>query len=787
MLRYLSRIFEFRGDKDHLTNRLKLIHLLINNLNYFQRDCADWIEEETFEDFIRIMIGSADFLAGSGQAFPESARATVLKRVFQVLLNVICTSGLRTEELWELFAHHAKGWTHLHPFVVSWREKLLDIFNDLLFRAPTDLGRFQLAHLIRAIDFSALTGHELHFTELGLLIDQLFQSTQKAVRSEQSLYFPLYPSRIFFELFGGWIFTPWNEEVRSGHGQIIRTVFTMVDSTYLPNNSPWVPALLHFVNKAIASPSLLIQLSVLRTGSYLLNRFYSDTLCEKLLFLAQRFEPPQQRSLDIWENYSVLLTVLSDKATLDPSILGRFMESSINLNAVADVLVILLKQNPTEFCSYAAKLYHHNSPIVETLNWVIAAYIPFINVDSLNDLLLQHGFACADQNRRVFGICRSFMAVLVQYHNYSDGSLPLLPRALQFLLEAYCEQGPDQLHMYSIVGRFLGRPRLDRASKKEVRLCFLVADRSIVTLMDDDTIEVRDSCGRLEWHLSELTRPSGLSHDPIEIGPLPPPKQIEPRPIPTSYRCPLDTFEEILAQIRSDAPYSEAFQEVVQYRDQYYLKLLEETKSQRNKMVDFIVHTGLSRRVRSIDEPIQTVLANFDSIPDVTIVGVPLIRLTRHGIADGESSHFSRLKSLLGASHHLGMLELHFPVREPEGEPVVIIFNESPFAINFKHEKAPRVGRLAIMLQPLDDQRFLLHAEVVDNKLRFQNNLAMRRVIDNGQILSTICTFLFRFFATKYEQYLFQADQQRSEFLKGIQATDLSALDAVREGAFLPK
>jgi hypothetical protein len=178
-------------------------------------------------------------------------------------------------------------------------------------------------------------------------------------------------------------------------------------------------------------------------------------------------------------------------------------------------------------------------------------------------------------------------------------------------------------------------------------------------------------------------------------------------------------------------------------------------------------------------------LAKFDAITDVKVIDVPLVHLTEQGITHSDSQYFAKVRAILQRSHHLGLFELQFVQKEEHDDPVIVIFNETPFEINFTQFITK--ARIAIVMQIFDARRFLIHAVALDQKLRFWNNLAAKRIIHHGHVLATVCAFVFRFYLTKYDHFLFEKDQERVELLRAVQATDLAMLESVRKDIFVPK
>jgi hypothetical protein len=775
-LHHLSTIFDWRRDGGRIAPRVRLIHLLLGNLDRFQRDCASWLEPATFDVLVRIILGVSDFLLG----LKEPA---VLQRLFQLLFNTLCTSQLRGSEIWALFSKYAKLWTEHLPFVVSWREKLFEVFDAMCFGRGSELSGFQLRQFVDAIDTGRLIRNDSAFSELGLLAEQLFKSCQRCSRIQNSLFFPLYPIQIFFQLFGSWVFTGYRREPLSGHGHILRTLFTMIGSSYFPGDSPWVPVVMQYVNDALKSRSLSIQMSALKTGNSLLNRFYSDALCRQFAALAA-WPFPENVEPDFWVNFSVLLTVLSERLPVKSAVIKTFIQRSTSLNAVIDVLVIVLKQNPDEFGRYASELYESNSPCVETLNHVLASYLPFIMPSEMNSLLLK-ALECANRSRANICVCKSFLNLVLQFSKFDDQCLEIVPQVVAFLELLYREQGPDQLRMYCLVKRLCGRPQTGvRNEARTIKLCLLVADRSLITLLDDDSVEVRDSRGRFVWRLEELHRREVLSFDPFVSQLIPPPKQIDVRPVNVDGIL-SDRVQEIVTKIQAIPAWPPSFEQPANHHQQSYMRLLSEAKGARNFLIDFIVQSGLARMARRIDEPIGNILAKFDAITDVKVIDVPLVHLTEQGIAHSDSQYFAKLRAILQRRHHLGLFELQFVKKEDHDDPVIVIFNETPFEINFGEFVTK--ARIAIVLQIFDAKRFLMQAIALDQKLRFWSNLEAKRIIHHGQVLATICAFVFRFYLTKYDHFVFEKDQERAHLLSAVRATDLAMLESVRKDIFVPK
>ena len=789
MLRYLSSVFEYDKDRSGVDeHRVRLMMRLMEDLDDFAKTCGDWYESEAYNVMIRMVLGTANYWVTpkSLDAFPEGYLNQVLRRLYVVIFNALCESKLTDEAIWGMFAEFSKVWCKRLPYVIGWREKLREIFGVVCAGSAADLVGFQLKQFIRAVDLEVVVGDKVLFEQLSLLISELAQQCKNYCVSRKTLFHSMYPISIFFQLFGRWIFDSFkNSERNDVHGAIMVTLFEMCDDMCFPKNSPWVPVVLRLVLNVLEAPVASVATAVLSSGSHLLNRFYNDELCNKFVAIASRFHENPQKVPDVefWKKYAVLLSVLSERKVIDHKILSSFLSLSTNLNASMEVLLILLRQSPAAFCEAVKPLYESDAPIISTLNCIIASYLPFVDFGDMNGLFAVI-LEAASRNREVFRTLHSFLILLVQYLRYSDKVYEMTEPILEFLVGIFYQQDPNLNHMFAIARHLCGRPFSRTKRESKVKLAFMVVDESLVTVLEDGTVEVRDSRGKYAWKLQEVIGEDTISLESRKIGDLGAPPAVESKPVQASYQSPLESARKIKEDLASLVNVDPDFQKPAEYDQMDYLKRFKDQVYERENIVNFIVESGLYPQVRQIEGSVDDWVNQFDSIADIAVVDVPVIHMNGEGITSEESEYFTYFKSILKSTHHLGMIGLHFMESEKMEEyDAVVVFNETPFELNTEHENAPKAN-IMFVVQPFDAERFKIQCICFDHRLKYWNALEVRRLIHITQLLPTICSALFRYFELRNEELFFARDKEREAFLKTIKTRELSLLETVEQSTF---
>lgn len=790
MLRYLSSVFEYTKDRSGVDDhRVQLMMKLLEDFDDFAKSCADWYDPETYDVLLRIVLGTANYLLtpASLQVFPEGGLNQVLRKLYVVLFNALCVSKSKDEMMWGMFCEYSRDWCQRLPYVIGWREKMCVIFEQVCDGTASDLAGFQLKQFIRAVNLSTILGNKPLFEQLSLLIAELAQICRKSCVEKKTLYHAMYPISVFFQLFGRWIFDSFkDQEANEVHGKIVSTLFEMCSDMYFPKNSPWVPVVMKLLFSVLDSPVNAVAIDILTSGYHLLNRFYTDDLCDRFGTIVTRFHENPSRLTDVgfWKNYAVLLTILSERKVIDNKILSSFLEMSTNLNASTEILLVMLRQSPSAFCEAAKTLYESDAPIISTLNCVIASYLPFVDFGDMNGLFSVI-LEAASRNRDVYRTIHSFLILLVQYIRYSDKIYEITQPVLEFLVEIFYQQDPTQNHLFSIARRLCGRPfsRVKRESK--VKLAFMVADESLVTVLEDGTVEVRDSRGKYAWNLQEIISENTVSLDSRTIGDLGAPPSIESKPVKSTYESPLATAKEIKEKLEALVNVDPDFQKPAEYDQMDYLRRFKDQAYEREDIVNFIVESGLYPQVRQIEGSVDDWVAQFDEIPDVTMVDIPVIHMNGDGVTTEESEHFSYFKSVLKSKHHLGMIGLNFVECERKEEyDVVVVFNETPFELNTSHENAPK-AKIMFVVQPFDVERFKIQCMCFEKGLKYWNAIESKRPIHISQLLPTVCSAVFRYLELRDEELFFAKDKEREAFLKTIKTRELSLLQTVEHNTFL--
>jgi hypothetical protein len=306
----------------------------------------------------------------------------------------------------------------------------------------------------------------------------------------------------------------------------------------------------------------------------------------------------------------------------------------------------------------------------------------------------------------------------------------------------------------------------------------MVADRSLVAVLEDGIAVARDSRGVFVWSLTEI-KTEKLSFEPIEIGQLP--ATADKSPVKADYHSRFPNVGGILDQLRAIPPADKDLQEPINYRNQPHLQAMQNDVEGRDPVLNFMLGSGLE--IRKIDEPIADVIARFDAIPPVKVEEVRLVHMSESGVTTEDSAQFTWLRKVLGRERNLGLIDVRFVEEGTSVVPVSVVFNETPFEINLKHEQAPK-GRLGIFIRPFDHDRVLLRVQKIDPKVKFWNNFEHNRLIHVKRILATVCSLIFRFFLTAAEDDLYEKDAERLACLRAVKASVPLDYDLLKPGAF---
>ena len=125
----LTSVFNYKNDNTFPDAREKLVLELISDFNNYRVQLGKTMEEETHDVFIRLLIGSSDFLLTNEAAnyFTTRSQVNILSNIYQVLFSELCGSNLRNE-IWDLFTKFCKKWSSSLCFIVAWRKYIVQTF-----------------------------------------------------------------------------------------------------------------------------------------------------------------------------------------------------------------------------------------------------------------------------------------------------------------------------------------------------------------------------------------------------------------------------------------------------------------------------------------------------------------------------------------------------------------------------------------------------------------------------------------------------------------------------------
>lgn len=173
----------------------------------------------------------------------------------------------------------------------------------------------------------------------------------------------------------------------------------------------------------------------------------------------------------------------------------------------------------------------------------------------------------------------------------------------------------------------------------------------LVTIVGDQQragsifLRVRDSRGWFFWEVADVVQEMD-SVVPPAISSFPPLPVFEPGSIGDDF----DTLD-------SDETFADPDDSAAQ--SHITSQLNQKVDELQHKSIDFFIQFDLFTSVYQIIDDVKDILNRFDSIPDVSIVRIPVFHLTTEGESDGGSPLFRRFFGLLGEKNSQGNPEVH--------------------------------------------------------------------------------------------------------------------------------
>jgi hypothetical protein len=425
-------------------------------------------------------------------------------------------------------------------------------------------------------------------------------------------------------------------------------------------------------------------------------------------------------------------------------------------------------------------LYDQNLPCLDIVNSIVASFMPFAAFEKKEfAALFEKILLSVRSNATNIPITHTFLTVVMQYALFSDDVYGKAGDVLDVVNYIYDCFGIEQHHLRAVVSRLCGRPSPDKIDQKTIKIAFMVGDRALVTVLEDDSVVVRDSRGAFAWRIAEI-KGENLSFAPIEVGELPSSARGSGAP-EVEYQPRFADADEVLQQLAEIEGGDTNAQKPFDYRDQPHLQRMMVDPENRCPALNFAIGSGLE--IRKIEESVTEIIERFDAIPPVKVEEVLLVHMSESGVTKEDSAQFAWLRKVLGEERNLGMISVKFVEESVAPGPVSLVFNETPFEINLKHEQAPK-GRLGIFVRPFDHDRVLLRVQKIDPKVKFWNTFENNRLVHVKRILATVCTIIFRFFMTAAEDDLYEKDAERLACLQAVKTAVPPELELLKPDTF---
>jgi hypothetical protein len=811
IFRYMTLIFDYNIDLPDLALRKSLIGVLLNDFDRLQDQFHSRFDDDSWDVLTRILIGSSDFLANDPhKSFYDDSNPTpsLLNRSLLLTYSVICNSRLSSPEIWRVFFSFTQRWSGNPYFFTSWRAHVCKLYLSILnalFAPNRDedqlkfLG-FQLHQFIHAIDFTRVCGDPVLFFLLAELVESLYRISQKFVEKETTLFKPMFPASVFFQLFGEWCFTPFaSHPIGLGDIKLFRLLMEIAGTWVI--SPEWVPVVLSVLLKAIRSRERQHIVGVLTSGHHFLRRFNSPEIVGAFSDVFRATD--LQFGLCEWRQIGIVLTEIAELSEVPPEVILRFLAESRDFKSKLDVLYILMRQNPAKFLEFALAVPDHAGAGQETYGgvklmtaicYMVASAPAFVKFEGVIASLLRLCLSYANNKRSENEYVIAFLLMVASVARWDDSAYEktFSNPFLGFLSGQNAPKLAD-IDNFSrwLHGRPINRTGLDLDLSQNL-VSFMIGHQSLVTVHGPGKrgqtfkLHVRNARGLFMWELEDELQPEKCAIFPgSDLAKLPDPITIESRNIGTgnpdlqptkcvdeTYTQPSNHFEKSYILIHKLQAIDRLSDEQVLEHPLLHYKL-------RHKVVDFLVQTGLSACVNKIGQDVAEVINQFDAIADCYVLDVPIVHFCVDGIAKNETPLLKRFLAQLGPKNpagnvelQLGLLTVQF-VREADPTFISVVFSEHPLPLNSASEGIPK-SELLCLVRPFDLRCY--HISAVCKKHMFWCSIEHERIIAAENLSSAIGIAIFQFVAVHKSDLLFAKDQERMSVLEQVPCTPVSLL-----------
>ena len=820
-IKHMSLVCEVKYDNAHPSYRSQLISELESAwLKCVKR--ADYFDTETWDVFIKVIIGCADYLFSdySIEILTENIAKPLVSELFALLFSAIQQSDITEKSTWDIIIKFIKKWMPNEVFITQMCKTIYNQYEALITsmidektlkittKKPdikTQKIGFRLSQYLNALDLNVLKSEQRFFTIFSLTLESMTKASQKIIEKSPLLYTPSFPADAFFSLFGKWLFQPFTV-CDPSYLKIHVSMLMYISGTWDLYNSKWKPLLLSTLEKAIQMPN---PFTTLKNGYLLLSRFLNDDIVDRFLDAIMKSGPSSFVDDMYWILYASLIEDLAEVRTIDESVFKTLFECSKESHALTRVFATLMHQSPQLFMKYSRYSLKHamnvSSPFLESLitntNITVASAIPFDNIkidDYIDDVMSL--LMIRKENKKLLS---TFLVLIAQVTKWrKDAFSPDFATRFTSFAQEILENNKDEniaVTVHMLCGRSIDTTLLKTST---IHLCeeqkdidqrlylkpfftVMVGDDHLVSLVGDETrknsfvVHIREPRGFFAWELKDLPAPSTLSV--IES-----PDKLDPPPVatlntvnvkPCSVEGAVEKMHELAVKYEDyDKKSHHENLPHVAVREKQRMEERGEVVPLRHKFIDFLIQTGLSNKVSMISDPIESVISNFDAIPASAVIKISLYHLSPDN-KDDSSPLYTHFKSLLGDLYSFAELKgqqvraknygiAQIAYHESFESDFGIIFSESHMRLNIKSDKIPK-KKLLFVVQPLKPGFY--RVATFTTVTVFSWGSPVYRVVRFENIGRAISSVIFAFVATQDTDTLFQPNQERAKYLRSIQ------------------
>lgn len=807
LLRYLSQVVEHKNDRSDQFYRLCLIEKLFQDFSFYQKSLHDRFDDETWNTFIRIMIGISDYLiqecANSNELkATNSRRKALLVQTFLLTFEILINSGLKTKEIWSVFFEFCSKWSTNEFFLDAWRKETLHLFENLLEllysnKPPSgnvlNMLGFHLHQFTFCIDTDILMNHSRLFNNLTDLVEALSEKLRLKAEQVDGLYKPKPPSSIFFELFGHWCFNL--HKIATVQYQTIIMKVLMSISGHWELTPEWSKVIYSTILTTVTEVNTQTMLvSIMRSGRHFFRQFINNEVID-IFYQKALICNPENICKAFYISYATLLSEIAERKIIDPSVITKLARQSPDLNPKLQVLKILLVQNSLEFLNQLKVIMKPDAnalsiDLIRMLCLLVASAMPFISIEKADELIT-FLFECVSENYHKSGqLIPAFFVLVHSFSRWNDSIYrpDFSKRLISFLVDLKQVNGADISDISKVIcGRPVDRSIQKVATSKEMGT-FMIKNQSLVTVYgekerkDKLTLHVREPRGFFIWELEDVIEKDLLCLQKDDQPPLSQIQQIDQIRLQiTKEKSDEKIKKEIAKSVTADPDYSKPSN----HYKKSYLSIYDEKDRLRHKIIDFLIQTQLVNNIVKINGDVHSLLSEFDSIESVPYLNIPVYHTNINGFTDEVTPLFNRFISLLGSYHSekvgyqskLGLIDLFYSKKlEQDQGDIGVIFNECSLRFNHHHESIPK-HKLLFYVTPFNQSFYFIRCKC--SNLSFFCDISKKRMIGSNNIASAISMAIFQFIALVNPDFFFQKNHQRSTFLENIKTESITPIDIV--------